>query len=97
MADKKIVCDLNGITRPQFREYINKRAALIDELGQPGLWDENRETLDRFDWDNLYARVLVEWPYGAVTWEAYAALGMLDAKAVDEAVSDYMEALAKKN
>ena len=78
-----IEIDLNRVTRPEFRAYLRGR--------ENGVAD-----LDAYDAEFM-CKVIVSWPYDQpVTPDGYLALGLLDAKAVDDAVMASLGEMQKK-
>lgn len=82
--DNGFVIDFGRMTRKEYRE-----------------WQKGRDKAKDFDvWDatHLYSKIIVEWPFDEpITPEGYDNLSVLDARRVDEAVSDkILEIFSKK-
>lgn len=81
-----IIIDLNRITRPQFRQFIARLTA-----------DNTPEDKDKITAE-MAARVITEWPFSnPITEDGVMSLGLLDGKAVDDALSAAILELNSKN
>ena len=76
--------DLNKINREYYYGWIDRvgEAKTRDEL-----WNLTGEMLEK---------VCTDWPFGDVTTEVYKGLGVVDAKEVDDALTDAMADVNKK-
>lgn len=83
MAKTDFVIDLNRITKREFRDYLVGR--------------EQADDKDLYDAKNLYAKVIMAWPFPPkISVEGYQDLGLLDALQVDNAVSEALTQLGQK-
>lgn len=83
MSNNGFNIDLNRISKRDFRAYLVGR----DQAEDKDLWDA----------EMLYEKVIISWPYDEpVTVEGYQNLGLTDALAVDNAVSEALQQLGKK-
>lgn len=79
-----ITIDLNKITRREFRQWTKKLEATEDV--------EEKDELT----GNLAAKIIISWPYGDVSADAYMDLGMSDSQTVDKALTEALNGLAEK-
>jgi len=98
----KLELDFNRINKIELREYFAGRNVLKekleDKLGRELIYlDPEMGKLDKYDFENFHARVIVEWEHGEITAEVYLKLGFQDQKEVDDAVSALFDEIAKKN
>jgi hypothetical protein len=81
-----ITIDMNNITRKQFADFMRR-------LGADGTTEEKARITGE-----LVEAVVEDWPYEQpMTADGYESLGLIDAMAVDEALSDAIMELSSKN
>lgn len=90
-----IVIDLTKITKRQVMAWQRARREIIyNEDGTERRVDP--WTIEEHDFSNLYALVIVSWPYGPVDFETYLDLPLPDSRLVDKVVMDAMSDLSEK-
>lgn len=91
MAKKTdIVVDLSRITKREMLAWRRERRAIIEDE------ELDAETLEEFDFKQLYARVITAWPYGEITFKTYLDLAYTDSVLVDQAVTGAINELVEK-
>lgn len=86
MADKKIVVDLNRITRREYRQFLDR---LREEEG--GL---EKDILT----GDLIEKVVVSWPFSQpISADGYMSLGLGDSQKVDQELTEALTAMSEKN
>lgn len=81
-----IVVDLDRITKREHVQWRAGRRKLNDDPEGQELWD----------WENLWVKVIVSWPYGDVTMDNYLDLTLAQATEVDQTVVGAINELAEK-